>query len=162
MAAAYASLALRKIVRPSFVPREGSRGSRGDPLEGQPIIAVPPGKEQEFSDLYDGIRRGLKHVPRIGTASAHVPGLHRNAALLEAAFMKTGTATIGALADGDALYSAWVAGWIEPVPAAPQLSRRLAYTCQVSHTQGFGGQSCGPVVDAFLSGLAAAPAGRSR
>ncbi len=158
MASAYASLATGKIVRPTFVPREGQRGTRGDPREGQPIIEVPRGKEGEFRLLYDSIVRGLNGVVRTGTVAKRVPNVRANRALLEASYMKTGTATIRDLDSRRgqrALYSAWVVGWIAPVPGAPRLSRRLAFACLITRTHGFGGPTCGPIVDAFLPGLAA-------
>ena len=177
MASAYASLGSGRIVRPRLLPRAAGRSERvQDENEGRPLIeAVPAGKTALRDDLLQLMRRGLAGVVARpgGTATGQFAGSPLVRPLgAEILFAKTGTATIGKACKpgpGSApeappcprntresnLYSAWLAGWLEPVG---MLDRRIAFACTVTHTFAFGGDACGQIVRQILEQISSAPA----
>jgi cell division protein FtsI/penicillin-binding protein 2 len=162
MATVYASLGSRTIIRPTLVRLDTARGQRGDPLEGQPLLTVPPGRQEQYEQLMTQIQRGLNGVITEGTAActgpAHCPFKWKEnlpqEQLRNSIFLKTGTATLSDEGDDHAVYSAWIAGWVDPPRGIPSgVTGRVAIACHIARTRDSGGTACAPIVGALIRAL---------
>jgi hypothetical protein len=154
MASVAASVATGRIVRPHVISKE-QRGPSNDPVEGEPILVVPPGKQDLADLLMREIRDGMAAVVRKSggtsrSAFAKVPEELRNAV-----FAKTGTAPVftHATAPPDGAYASWLVGYVDPGAGLPGFDRKLAFACRVAFSPSYGGSVCGPIVRDFVLAL---------
>jgi cell division protein FtsI/penicillin-binding protein 2 len=159
MATVYASLGSRTIIRPTLVRLDTPRDQRGDPLEGQPVLTVPPGRQADYEKLMAQISRGLNGVTAVGTAACHPPQhcpfqwSSLPPGLRNSIFVKTGTATLSEEGE-NTVYSAWVVGWVDPPRDIPSgITRRIAIACNVARTRDFGAAACAPIVGELIRQL---------
>jgi hypothetical protein len=157
LATAYASLGSQTIIRPTLVLLDQPRDQRGDKLEGQPLLNVPPDRRSGYEKLMEQVKHGLNGVMTVGTGAcgrrcpfqwSSLPQQLRNGI-----FVKTGTATLSD--EGErSVFSAWMAGWVEPpVGIRSGITHRTVIVCHVSRTTDFGATACGAIVGELIRRL---------
>ena len=153
IATVYASLATRKIVRPTIVPL--NRDDRGcptgaDKADDEECSDLLPSDARNPEPLFESLRAGFRAVAKgLKTLSA-VSDLVAEGRL----HLKTGTATVVS----GRRFSNWIAGWVEGKPGT-NIPTRISFACFFTHRtdNDFGGTVCGPVINTFLSKLAQTP-----
>lgn len=170
MASIYASIATGRIVTPRLI-------KRAPPAEGAPAPEPAPfvidgvGSEAELDKLLLPLRRGLKAVVSFAGGTAD-NAFRPFGDMHQYVWGKTGTATV---TDGDDRragsartgHTVWFAGWIDPAgdsfwlkgkAAKSPVKRRIAFACMVTHSDGFGGTVCAPLIAKILDQIGRAGA----
>jgi cell division protein FtsI/penicillin-binding protein 2 len=138
MATAAASVALGELISPRLLSTT-VRQAR------MPLIAAPPGMEQQRDALLAQLRQGMYGVVNVAGGTMYNNRLQVRPLKKKGIrfWAKTGTLTL----DKDTkTYAAWLIGWAE----APD-SRRVAFACLIAPSTHYGGEECGPVVAQTLA-----------
>jgi hypothetical protein len=147
MATIYASIASRKVVRPSLVPLP--RDSNGCPVnkaDDDECGELLPGA-RDAGPLLNALRAGFRGVARTRPFKTVAVDLLNAEDRL---YVKTGTATI----IRGTRFSTWVAGWVQGKPNTA-IPTTLSFACFAPRrgNADTGGRVCGEIIREFLNKL---------